>query len=187
MNSKNLLTVVSLLVAIGLGYFLGWHSVPEYGCACSDEFDTDGDASVEFVMRNHNQYCFSAWAPHGGLWNIACYDTLAKCSEQLSESKNIGVRVNADECYHPETVPAWCVRGIQLGFSRPYDFDDGEYDVLTTVCTHTYEQCNQMRRYQHSKFQKYECLGQMVMTRPWEMSYLTTEQEINEIISNNNK
>ena len=187
MKTKILLISVSLLAVMTLGYVWGRHSVPVHNCDCGDEFYTDGDATVEFILRNQDQYCFSSWAPHGGLWNIACYDTLAECSESLSADKNVGVRVNTDECYHPEMVSAWCVRGIQLGVRRPYDFDDGEYDVLKTVCTHTYEQCNQMRQYQHPKFQKYECLGQMVMTRPWEMSYLTTEQEINEIISNNSK
>ena len=79
-----------LLTVMMLGYVWGRHSVPVQDCVCSDVFDTDGDTAVEFVMRNHNRYCFSTWAPHGGLWNIACYDTLAECSKQLSDEKSIG-------------------------------------------------------------------------------------------------
>ena len=165
------------------GYYVGHDGNPNTG-SYHDEYLTDGDFIVEYYMLNLDNYCFSFWAPHGGLWNEICYETADECAAQLSDAKGMHQRVNTDACYHPSIVPAWCVNGLRTGFFRQYDFSDDSYEVLARVCTTSYEQCAQFLQYQHPSHPG-DCHGQMVMTRESEASYLTPASEITDLINAN--
>lgn len=139
------------------------------------------DDADDAVMIYNNMYCYSFWAPHGGLWQDSCSRDRAGCERNLAESKDMFMQVNTDSCYVYSTTDAYCVSGVLTGQTRYDDFDETEYEVTTEVCVSDVELCKKFAALVRKgvKLKKSEiCAKKRVSQRESEASYLTPKSEL---------
>ena len=134
--------------------------------------------------RANAQYCFAFWAPHGGYWQDSCYDDRKECADDLAERMEMGSRLNTKSCYRLKMTRAYCIEAVLTGKMRSYDFEDGEYEETTRVCTITREECLKFVQYSLTDADE-PCQPETVSTREAEGFYLSTKAELDGIIKNN--
>lgn len=182
MKNQVILTVFGLVIGVGVGCLLVKRPTPEFPDTCiCDDFGDEGEFVPQYYLENQNKYCYSFWAPHGGLWQETCYDTYDQCQSELTSDIR---RTNVDSCYSPTIVPAWCVNDILTGEYRTDDVAGERYELVQTICVSDLMVCESMRRYQNP-YSKSECVAHMVFEHESETSYLTPDYELEKIIKNN--
>lgn len=138
-----------------------------------------------------DKYCFAVWRPHGGFWELECYDTKQECKKSFNETVDIigEDSVKPSRCVEPEFVSAFCINNIKMGYKRYFDdTDEKSYDdVLTMVCTKTEKKCESVKKYQKSE-EPFDCEGVQVLSIPNEMDlFIWSDKEVDLLIKRNEK
>ena len=138
-----------------------------------------------------DKYCFSVWRPHGGFWELECYETKQECKKGFDETVNIVGEdsVRPSRCVEPEFVSAFCTNKIKMGYKRYFDdTDETSYDdALTMVCTKTEKKCESLKKYQKSE-EPSDCDGGRVLSIPNEMDlFIWSDKEVDQLIKRNEK
>lgn len=208
---KYLIGLLVLVAVLNCGVFLlkqykqntkKEEPVPEVQTATNrdelmEDIDSIDDDDIYRISRFYlkeiitDKHCFSTWRPHGGFWELECYETKQECKKNLDEQVNFAGEdsVRPNRCVEPEFVSAWCINRIKMGYKRYFDdFDEKSYDdVKTMVCTKTKKKCESVKKYQKSE-EPYDCEGVQVLSIPNETDYfIWSDKEVDQLIKRNEK